>query len=299
MIPASSLNIFIDPIQDPMNDSNPFTRLHVTEVRYGRNERILNTIVDIKPGQYDMYEGTAWSVTTDGDYVIGAPLNRDVYSTSSVIGILPGGGFVFGTVLNTASDYVELQNLRRSSQQQPVVIHRSDLIDTIRVTSWLVAAPWATQLFPMPDDSAEVVEKKILLATEKHRQRRIYGIFLRQAASRGWIKEWEELREDTPNLPEPRYGALVSGSVFIRDERPVEVDLTGIRMSVADASVQSSGASVSFEMPLPVLVSNTEELHALPHRDLESLLQRRIPGVRGLALMNHSRRPFLRLATAS
>lgn len=297
MIPASSLHLFIDPIQDPMNNGTPFSRMYVTEVRYNRNDRILNTVVDIKPGQYDLNEGTSWSITTDGDYVIGAPLNPAAYTSGHIISILPDGEFLYGTVANYGTDWLDLRNLRRSSQQVPVVVPRSDLHDQIRVTSWFAAAPWAALLFPAPEDSPEVVEKKLLVATEKHRQRRIHGIFLRQAGSRDWITNWEELREDRPELPTPNYGAFVSGSIFIRDERTTDVNLEPIRQSVPGAYVQSSGAALSFEMPLPLNGANTDALNAIAHRDVESHIQRSMPQVRGMALMNHSRRPFLRSAS--
>jgi hypothetical protein len=76
----------------------------------------------------------------------------------------------------------------------------------------LQAASWAWECMPQPGDSAGTVAQRVEIAEKKFRTRLAEVCVLREAQSRGWTADLEDLDY---TLPTPTYGLHVTGEVFI------------------------------------------------------------------------------------
>jgi hypothetical protein len=250
---------FIDPIQDPLAEAKSIL---VLEERYGRGV-YANKITDVR--SITTYNNRVWWVSDVGDYVAGAPLNpvNLAYGTE-IMGILSDDLFVIGTYNGVRSDSRGL-NINRSIRSDQMVLPSVSTDVTVTAKTWVLAAPWARELMPLPTDNAAVTNAKLALAEQRWDQRRAKAVILQEALYRDWWDDMEGLAENHDML-EPRLGGLFSGGVLIKVAAATPTDgLTDTQREELKAKTDralSAGAFSSTysqtQMTLPVRVTVTK-----------------------------------------
>lgn len=224
MLTKADAIYFIDPIQDTCI---PTERVFVLKEYYGR-QRHLHQVRPVAKERFHN-RGILWWIDEESrDYLYGAPIGTTTSEYKRVIAfeddvvILGEASSIYRT--NT---HITISDVRRSDQQVVPETYESGVRGSRAVVSdWMTAAPWARELFPMPDDDDETVALKLTIAKEKHRQRVAHRTIFEESATRGWDEHLGEVREKTSYLPTPNFGAYVTGSAIINVEGTLsETDL--------------------------------------------------------------------------
>jgi len=208
MITATNRKYFLNPLQDPYMKSD---KVYVFRERIERG-RSMDRILDVK--NRHMYDSHLWFTTEAGDYVDGAPVSAaNITTYQPMMGIISDDLFVIGTGTGVGSDgRMRIERARRSDGKALPDGQGGTMNASYAVDTWLQAASWAWECMPQPGDSAGTVAQRVEIAEKKFRTRLAEVCVLREAQSRGWTADLEDLDY---TLPTPTYGLHVTGEVFI------------------------------------------------------------------------------------
>lgn len=294
---------FIDPVQDPTITVSP--RILVTEERTARGVH-LDKVVAVTKERF-FYEHKHWWITESGDHVYGAPVNPPNVSSMRKL-IAPGGDgwFWLGQPgRRTGPDEYILASVKRSDGRQ-LPGSGNVTAAALGVKDAVLAAPWADELFPDPDDSDAVVRAKLALAEQRWMHRRAKAEIMRQGIGRGWDDDLATLREDG-KLPTPQFGVYYRGQVMIdpigststlstRDEARLQEIRDRVPVIGAADEVQSL-IGVRINVPLQVSVDTFENVRKIPLESIKENLRQAI-GDYSAVPGDHSITPVLRSVSA-
>ena len=242
MLTKADAIYFIDPIQDTCI---PTEQVFVLKEYYGRH-RHLHQIRKVAKDRFHN-RGILWWIDEESrDYLYGAPVSttaseyRRVISFEDDVVILGEASSIYRT--NT---HITISDVRRSDQQVvPETYEAGSRGSRMVVSNWMTAAPWARELFPLPDDSEETIALKLTVAKERHRQRVAHRTIFEESATRGWDEHLGEVREKTSYLPTPNFGAYVSGSVIIDVAATLDQDALTTKVDALKERAVSVGTAI-------------------------------------------------------
>lgn len=212
---ASDRIYFVDPVQPRINLSRirDGLQLLVTEVPHHRKDGPVKPgdIVNLRNGLPYAKDGymRVWYVGEDGNWYDGAVINQQ-HNSRYGLGLV-GDLTIFGHMARRVDDNFALTDIRRSDGRQFSIREMS--VDKV-----VPAAEWARDLFPKPDDPADVAEAKIAQAKVRWDQRIKHAFILREGIARNWMEHLSEHNfYEEHGLPKPVWDVLIDGDVTITD----------------------------------------------------------------------------------
>lgn len=297
MLTPEDARFFVEPAVDSSKKST--TILCLDTRNQGRQEGYIGKIVDVR-AQREMISGRMYAVTADGgNYVFGSPqieAHGGSLGMNHALTFLPDGSFAVGNLGRDTSNTVVISSPRFS---KPNILDLPGVnIPSLR---YYKAAQWAYELMPSKGDTQEMVDAKLELAKERYKQRRAFFHLHEEAVARNWGPTMDELREMNSLIPAPRYGAKVSGMVFIQSRSTIpdtvraavseaaKATLSGVDASVVGYSAVGSATSVEFTIAGDF--ATQEEARAISDQDVASAW-RRLGNAEG-TIFSSSKSPFI------
>lgn len=275
---------YIDPVQDPTIVTS---KILVTEERNKHRALHIDKIVEVRKERFTADYRTWW-VTTDGDYVMGAPVNHHRWGYGTRL-IAPGGDgwFWLGTPSRAipGGGHLASEPRRSDGKRLPITPGNTTGMNLqLEFPEVVRAAPWAEALFPAPTDSDDMVRAKLALAEQRWTHRNAKAEIIRQGMGRGWTEDLKELR-DGNKLPEATIGAYFQGLVMIETSNATadlnngdQARLTELRERAAAANAQTRVmVGVKVNTPLSALsVTDADDLRRTSSYDITDAVRQAV-----------------------